>query len=73
MPVKDPLYDKARELIIANQSASVAMLQRILKLEYERAKRLMVQFEGDLVTEPDENGVRKLLNPASETPSSAGK
>jgi hypothetical protein len=55
------LLPAAREAILATQSASPIMLQRVLKLDWNAASALMSQFEGDLVSAPGPNGQRMIL------------
>ncbi len=43
---KDPLFDDAARLIVASQIGSTSLLQRRMKLGYNRAGRLMDQLEA---------------------------
>lgn len=43
---KDPLFDDAAKLIVASQMGSTSLLQRRMKLGYNRAGRLMDQLEA---------------------------
>lgn len=43
---KDPLFDEAARIIVSTQQGSTSMLQRQLKLGYNRAGRIMDQLEG---------------------------
>lgn len=43
---KDPLFDDAARLIVASQVGSTSLLQRRMKLGYNRAGRLMDQLEA---------------------------
>jgi hypothetical protein len=45
-PVKDPYFEDAARLVVTHQQGSVALLQRRLKLGYNRAGRLMDQLES---------------------------
>jgi protein-tyrosine phosphatase len=57
----EKLLPAARDAILATQSASPAMLQRVLKLDWDSADELMRRFEGDLVSAPDPHGRRMIL------------
>ncbi len=43
---KDQLFEKAARFIVYTQQGSTSMLQRQLKLGYNRAGRIMDQFEA---------------------------
>src|SRR5262249_46368454 len=43
---RDPLFDDAARLIVQNQIGSTSLLQRRMKLGYNRAGRLMDQLEA---------------------------
>lgn len=58
----DPLIPQAREAILAKGEASVSHLQRTLRVNYLRAMDLMRALEGDVVTAPDHNGHRRMLD-----------
>jgi DNA segregation ATPase FtsK/SpoIIIE-like protein len=58
----DPLLAQARELLIEQQTPSVAILQRHLKIGYSQALGLMQSLEGDVVTPPDADGWRRMLH-----------
>jgi DNA segregation ATPase FtsK/SpoIIIE-like protein len=60
-PAIDPLLPVVRQLLVQFQNPSVAFLQRMLKLTFQRASGLMQQLEGDLVSAPDAAGWRHLL------------
>jgi Protein-tyrosine phosphatase len=57
----EKLLPAARDAILATQSASPAMLQRVHKLDWDSANELMRRFEGDLVSEPGPRGRRMIL------------
>ena len=57
----DAMLPAAREAILATQSASPAMLQRVLKLGWNAASELMSRFEGELVSAPGPDGQRTIL------------
>ncbi|MDB5251352.1 MAG: translocase FtsK [Flaviaesturariibacter sp.] len=50
---KDPLFEDAARLIVANQVGSTSLLQRKMKLGYNRAGRLMDQLEQAGVVGPN--------------------
>ncbi|GAA5220957.1 FtsK/SpoIIIE family DNA translocase [Membranihabitans marinus] len=50
----DEMFSEAAHLIVANQSGSTSMLQRKLKLGYNRAGRIMDQLEAFGVVGPNE-------------------
>src|SRR5260221_10069657 len=43
---RDPLFEEAARLIVMNQLGSTSLLQRKMKLGYNRAGRLMDQLEA---------------------------
>ena len=51
---KDPLFDDAARLIVASQVGSTSLLQRRMKLGYNRAGRLMDQLEASGVVGPNQ-------------------
>jgi S-DNA-T family DNA segregation ATPase FtsK/SpoIIIE len=53
---KDPLYNKAVNLVRERQAASISMLQRRLKIGYTRAARLIEQMEEDGIVGPPTEG-----------------
>lgn len=59
---KDSKYDEAAELVIEKGQCSVSMVQRYLRIGYNRASRIVEQMEQDgLVTPPGSGGMRKVL------------
>jgi DNA segregation ATPase FtsK/SpoIIIE, S-DNA-T family len=63
-PESDPLYDQAVEAVIESGRASISMVQRRLKIGYNRAARLIEQMEAaGLVSPMQSNGSRELLVP----------
>ena len=59
---KDSKYDEAAELVIEKGQCSVSMVQRYLRIGYNRASRIVEQMEQDgLVTPPGSGGIRKVL------------
>lgn len=58
----DDKYDEAVALVIEKGNCSVSMVQRYLRIGYNRASRLVEQMERDgLVTPPGGSGLRKVL------------
>ncbi|MDX8397092.1 MAG: DNA translocase FtsK 4TM domain-containing protein [Mariprofundaceae bacterium] len=59
---KDAKYDEAAALVIEKGKCSVSMVQRYLRIGYNRASRIVEQMEQDgLVTSPGSGGTRKVL------------
>jgi S-DNA-T family DNA segregation ATPase FtsK/SpoIIIE len=62
---KDPLYDQAVEVVLKNRKASISLVQRHLKIGYNRAARLVEDMEkAGLVSSMSTNGQRDILVPA---------
>jgi DNA segregation ATPase FtsK/SpoIIIE, S-DNA-T family len=62
MSNKDSLFEDAARLIVASQSGSTSLLQRRMKLGYNRAGRLMDQLEAAGVVGPNQGSkVRDVL------------
>ena len=60
----DPLYSQAYEIVVSSGRASTSLLQRRLKIGYNRAARIMEQMERMGVVSPaDREGNRELLVP----------
>jgi S-DNA-T family DNA segregation ATPase FtsK/SpoIIIE len=51
---RDPLFNDAAKLIVANQLGSTSLIQRRLKLGYNRAGRMMDQLEAAGVVGPNQ-------------------
>ncbi len=59
---KDPLYDKAVEIVITTKKASISNVQRQLRVGYQRAARMIDAMEkAGLVSAPEHNGNRSVL------------
>lgn len=55
------LINRARELIVAHQDATVSFLQRRLRLGYRLALAVQASLEGDVLSAPRQDGSRELL------------
>lgn len=63
----DPAYQQAAELVIREQRASIAMVQRVLRIGYNRAARLVETMEKfGIVTPMQPDGNRLVLVKADE-------
>ncbi|WP_028226014.1 DNA translocase FtsK [Paraburkholderia ferrariae] len=63
----DPLYDQAVEVVIKNRRASISLVQRHLRIGYNRAARLLEQMEqSGLVSAMSSNGNREILAPSRD-------
>ena len=61
---KDPMYDQAVEVVLKNRKASISLVQRHLKIGYNRAARLVEDMEkAGLVTAMSGSGQREILVP----------
>jgi S-DNA-T family DNA segregation ATPase FtsK/SpoIIIE len=60
----DPLYDQAVQVILQNKRASISLVQRHLRIGYNRAARLLEDMEkAGLVSSMQSNGNREILAP----------
>ena len=60
----DPLYDQAVEIVIKNRRASISLVQRHLRIGYNRAARLVEQMEAaGIVSAMQSNGNREVIAP----------
>jgi S-DNA-T family DNA segregation ATPase FtsK/SpoIIIE len=60
----DPMYDQAVAIVLQNKKASISLVQRHLRIGYNRAARLLEQMEkSGLVSAMATNGNRDLLIP----------
>jgi S-DNA-T family DNA segregation ATPase FtsK/SpoIIIE len=63
----DPLYDQAVEVVVKHRRASISLVQRHLRIGYNRAARLLEQMEqSGLVSAMSSNGNREILVPARD-------
>jgi S-DNA-T family DNA segregation ATPase FtsK/SpoIIIE len=61
----DPLYDEAVAVVLKSRRASISLVQRHLRIGYNRAARLIEQMErSGLVSGMQSNGNREILVPA---------
>jgi S-DNA-T family DNA segregation ATPase FtsK/SpoIIIE len=60
----DPLYDQAVEIVVRTRRPSISLVQRHLRIGYNRAARLLDQMEqAGLVSSMQTNGNREVLVP----------
>ncbi len=60
----DPLYDQAVEIVTKHRRASISLVQRHLRIGYNRAARLLEQMEqAGLISAMAANGNREILVP----------
>jgi len=60
----DPMYDQAVGIVLQHKRASISLVQRHLRIGYNRAARLLEQMEkSGLVSSMATNGNRDLLVP----------
>src|SRR5690606_38411000 len=61
----DPLYDQAVQIVLQNKRASISLVQRHLRIGYNRAARLIEDMEkAGLVTPMASNGNREIVQPS---------
>jgi S-DNA-T family DNA segregation ATPase FtsK/SpoIIIE len=61
----DPLYDQAVEIVLRTRRPSISLVQRHLRIGYNRAARLLEQMEhAGLVSTMQSNGNREVLVPS---------
>jgi S-DNA-T family DNA segregation ATPase FtsK/SpoIIIE len=61
----DPLYDQAVEVVLKSRRASISLVQRHLRIGYNRAARLIEQMErSGLVSSMQSNGNREVIAPS---------
>ncbi|NML61779.1 DNA translocase FtsK [Massilia sp. RP-1-19] len=62
----DPMYDQAVQVVLKNRRASISLVQRHLRIGYNRAARLLEQMENSgVVSAMQSNGNREILVPAA--------
>ena len=58
----DPLYDDAVKIVLENKRASISLVQRHLRIGYNRAARILEDMErAGLVSKMGSNGNRDIL------------
>ncbi|VFR54917.1 Cell division protein FtsK [plant metagenome] len=63
----DPMYDQAVEVVLKHRRASISLVQRHLRIGYNRAARLLEQMENSgVVSAMQSNGNREILAPKRE-------
>jgi S-DNA-T family DNA segregation ATPase FtsK/SpoIIIE len=61
----DPMYDQAVAIVLQHRRASISLVQRHLRIGYNRAARLLEQMEkSGLVSAMSTNGNRDIIAPA---------
>lgn len=64
----DALYDQAVAIVLKNRRASISLVQRHLRIGYNRAARLLEQMESSgVVSTMQSNGNRDILVPAGNS------
>src|SRR5450830_252478 len=62
----DAMYDQAVQVVLKNRRASISLVQRHLRIGYNRAARLLEQMENNGVVSPmQSNGNRDIMVPAA--------
>ncbi len=62
----DPMYDQAVAIVLKNRRASISLVQRHLRIGYNRAARLLEQMEqSGIVSAMQSNGNRDILVPTT--------
>src|SRR5207253_8659414 len=62
----DPMYDQAVAVVLKTRRPSISLVQRHLRIGYNRAARLIEQMErAGLVSPMQTNGNREVLAPAT--------
>ena len=63
----DPMYDQAVAIVLQHKRASISLVQRHLRIGYNRAARLLEQMEkSGLVSSMSTNGNRDLIVPSRD-------
>lgn len=63
---EDPMYEEAVKVVLQNDRASISLVQRNLRIGYNRAARLIESMErAGLVSAMDKHGNREVLEVAA--------
>lgn len=61
----DPLYDEALKIVTESRRASISLVQRRLRIGYNRAARIMEEMEAaGVVSQMDHSGMREVIAPS---------
>jgi len=61
----DPMYDQAVAVVLKHRKASISLVQRHLKIGYNRAARMLEEMESaGLVSAMSGSGQREILVPS---------
>jgi S-DNA-T family DNA segregation ATPase FtsK/SpoIIIE len=70
----DEMYDQAVSIVLKNNKASISLVQRHLRIGYNRAARLLEQMEANgVVSTMQNNGNREILAPQHGAVSARGE
>jgi S-DNA-T family DNA segregation ATPase FtsK/SpoIIIE len=62
---RDPMYDQAVEIVLKNRKASISLVQRHLKIGYNRSARMLEEMQkAGLISAMSGSGQRDILVPA---------
>jgi S-DNA-T family DNA segregation ATPase FtsK/SpoIIIE len=62
----DPMYDQAVQVVLKHRKASISLVQRHLRIGYNRAARLLEQMEqSGVVSAMQSNGNREIIAPTA--------
>ena len=60
----DPMYDQAVEIVLKNRRPSISLVQRHLRIGYNRAARMIEAMEqAGLISQANATGAREVLAP----------
>jgi S-DNA-T family DNA segregation ATPase FtsK/SpoIIIE len=63
----DPMYDQAVEIVLKNRRPSISLVQRHLRIGYNRAARMIEAMEqAGLVSSASATGAREVLAPSRD-------